>query len=94
MSAKRWQWGLFISLLLCCGSIYLRAFRERSQTLSELAFRVQELKKEKFLAIQEKNELDLRLHSESDPAWIEMVLMKELGVVPEGWIKIRFTSNT
>jgi hypothetical protein len=52
---------------------------------------MQELQKERLLALNERDDLMLRLQSESDPAWIEMMLMKELGVVPEGWVKIRFT---
>ena len=30
------------------------------------------------------------INSQSDPAWIEMVLKKELGLVPEGQTKIYF----
>jgi len=51
-----------------------------------------------FLALEEeKNKekgrhdfLNLRIASQNDPDWIELVLMKKLGVVPKGKIKVRF----
>ena len=75
---------------LLCVMAYVQAARGRAGKISELSFRLQELKKEQIIAMQEQEELLQRLHSESDPAWIELLLMKELGVVPEGWTKIRF----
>jgi hypothetical protein len=44
----------------------------------------------KQFAISKKEDLELRFAAQSDPAWIEMILMKELGVVPENKIKIHF----
>lgn len=45
-------------------------------------------------AIAEKKEEQVRLNemimSESDPQWIELTLMKVLGVIPEGTKKIYF----
>ena len=88
---KNWQSLATILFCIGCISSYWVASRNRQVVLSELSFRVQELKKEHLLALNERDDLMLRLQSESDPAWIEMMLMKELGVVPEGWVKIRFT---
>ena len=58
---------------------------------SDLTLRMQEMEKEKVAVSQEREDLALQLQSETDPAWIEMLLMKELGVVPEGWTKVHFT---
>lgn len=44
--------------------------------------------KEKALALQES--LKLQINSQSDPAWVELVLKKELGLVPEEHIKVLF----
>ena len=41
-------------------------------------------------AIYNKEDLTLKISSQSDPSWIEQVLMKELGVVPENQIKVHF----
>lgn len=38
----------------------------------------------------EKEYLTRQINSQSDPAWIEMVMKKELGLVPEGQVKIYF----
>lgn len=88
---RKWQLLAAVLFPLLCVYVYVHAVRGRETTLSELSFRMQELQKERLLALNERDDLMLRLQSESDPAWIEMMLMKELGVVPEGWVKIRFT---
>lgn len=78
----------------CCavtGLIYLQAFKEKNASVRELAFRLEEMEKEKILALQEKEELHLRIASQNDPAWIEMILMRDLGVVPEGFLKVHFS---
>lgn len=61
-----------------------------------------DLQAEKFIAeknrlasaIKEKSEEQTRLNemimSESDPQWIELTLMRVLGVIPEGTKKITF----
>ena len=71
-------------------AIYFQAANNRSNSLSELYMRLHEMQQEKILAAQEQDELALQYQSESDPAWIELVLMKELGVVPDGWTKVYF----
>jgi hypothetical protein len=32
----------------------------------------------------------LAIASQNDPAWIEMVLLREIGVVPAGFLKVHF----
>lgn len=51
---------------------------------------LQTIKKEK-LELQE--ELLLKINSQSDPDFVELLLMKELGVVPEGQIKFFFSNE-
>lgn len=55
------------------------------------------LEQQRDLLLQEKQALlssqeDLRLQqsSQEDPAWIELVLMRRMGVVPEGQRKVYF----
>lgn len=60
--------------------------------IAELQFRLSEMNKVSLLADQEKEELSLQIASQSDPAWIEMVLLREVGVVPEGFLKVHFAS--
>jgi len=84
------SWWVFLFLLGSLG-FYFQASHKRDSALSELSFRLQEMEKEKLIACQERDELQLCLQSQSDPAWCELILMRDLGVVPEGWIKVHFT---
>lgn len=88
MKWKKWWWVGVISMGV--GLIYLPAMREKRLMLKELEFRLEEMEKEKIIAALEREDLMLRIQSQNDPAWIEMVLMRDLGVVPEGWLKVHF----
>ncbi|HEY4254902.1 MAG TPA: hypothetical protein VGM34_00975 [Chlamydiales bacterium] len=84
----RYWWVL--TLCLFGAIVYIPAIKTRMAALQELKFRVSELEKEKCVALGQKEELALALASQSDPAWIEMVLLREIGVVPEGFLKVHF----
>ncbi len=83
-------WWIF-TFIIFCTSFYFHGGRKRDVALSELSYRLQEMEKEKMIVCQKRDELQLCLQSQNDPAWIEMILMRELGVVPEGWVKVHFT---
>ena len=83
------NWWIF-AFVIFCGTFYMQRGTKRDEALSELSFRLQEMEKEKLLACQKRDDMLLRLHSQNDPAWIEMILMRDLGVVPEGWVKVHF----
>jgi hypothetical protein len=51
------------------------------------------MQKEKCAALQNRELLQLQIVSQSDPSWIEMILMRDLGVVPEGWLKVHFKAD-
>lgn len=80
-----------VAFTIVCTATYFQVVKCRENTLLDLSFRLQEKEKERFIILQEKEDLMLRLQSQNDPAWIEMILMKELGVAPEGWIKVHFS---
>jgi hypothetical protein len=42
--------------------------------------------------MERHKDLEDRIASQNDPGWIEMVLIRELGVVPEGFLKVHFTN--
>jgi|SRR5579872_1950189 len=73
--------------------VYYQSLKEKKGALRELAFRLQEMEKEKTLAFQEKEELHLRIASQTDSSWIETILMRDLGVVPEGYLKVHFRKS-
>jgi hypothetical protein len=74
-----------------CLAAYLPARENRQSAISDAEFRLSETEKEIRGALAERDELISRLQSQDDPAWIEIVLMRDLGVVPDGWIKVHFT---
>ncbi|MBS0625033.1 MAG: hypothetical protein JSS32_03185 [Verrucomicrobia bacterium] len=88
---QRSWWVVAFSAVV--GLIYMHALKDRNAALAEISFRFQEMEKERFMVLQEKEDLQLRIASQNDPAWIEMVLMREIGVVPEGWIKVHFQTD-
>ncbi len=84
---KSW-WVILFMLISYIG--YDQGIKKRKANIFEITCRLQDLEVEKKLTLAQKEDLLLRINSQSDPAWIEMVLMKELGVVPEGQIKVHF----
>jgi hypothetical protein len=76
-----------------CAVFYLHAMRQKDFSYQEMAFRLRSLEKEKAAAIVQQEELLLQIQSQSDPAWVEMVLKRNLGMVPEGQTKVYFHQN-
>lgn len=85
---KKWWWVGVVCLT--SGVFYIHARNEKCAAIEGLSFRLQEMEKEKVMAIQEQEDLKLQIASQNDPGWIEMVLMRDLGLVPEGWLKVHF----
>lgn len=54
----------------------------------------EELLKQKKQALELQYQLTKQINSQSDPAWLELILKKTLGVVPEGQIKIYFEPSS
>lgn len=48
------------------------------------------MQNEKQKALQKQQDLKWQINSQSDLAWIELTLMKGLGLVPEGKKKVFF----
>jgi hypothetical protein len=79
-----------IAFIFLCAVLYFHAMREKDLSYLEMAARLRSLEKEKTSAFAEHEELLLQIQSQSDPAWVEMVLKRNLGVVPEGQVKVYF----
>ena len=88
----RRSWWMFLFLALCY-LMYSHGMHKKKQSLAALKQRLTELEIEKCLALEEQEDLLLQIKSQSDPAWIQMILMKGLGVVPEGQIKVHFKKD-
>jgi hypothetical protein len=83
------SWWVILFLLICFIGYYI-GVKKRNKAIAEMECKYDKLLVEKQIVFNKKEDLQSRLQSQSDPAWIEMVLMKELGVVPENKIKVHF----
>jgi hypothetical protein len=72
---------------------YFHFRNEKKETLSEMTDRLEKMEEKKLLQLEKRDDLQLRIASQSDPAWIEMVLIRDLGVVPEGFLKVHFNQK-
>jgi len=86
------SWWVILFFVSCFG-VYDQAVKKKMHTICALEYRFSEYVKERALSHNEKEDLTLRIHSHSDPVWIEMVLMRKLGVVPEGFMKVHFVKE-
>lgn len=85
--SRNWWMVLFCLFTLVSAFHFLK---EKQAALSQLALRQKTMEAEKKACFELQDELTLRIASQSDPAWIEMILMRDLGVVPEGFLKVHF----
>lgn len=67
--------------------------KKRQHDFVKLSEQLSQLELEKEKALKTKEELMLHINSESDPAWVELTLMKELGLTPEDYTKVFFTKH-
>ena len=68
--------------------IYERGIRALNENGRQLIDKLEELQNEKNNLLKLQEELQLQINSQNDPEWIELTLMKNLGLVPEGQYKI------
>lgn len=85
--ARNWWVFLFFAL---CYLFYSHGMHKKKETLSELRGRFHELEEQRMLALEHQEELQAQVRSQTDPAWMEMTLIKGLGLVPDGQQKIYF----
>ena len=83
------SWWIILFMLTCYIG-YDQGVKKRHRDIFLMRSRLALLLKEKETLSLEKDDLKDRMNSQSDSYWIEQVLMKELGVVPEGQIKVHF----
>ncbi len=86
------NWWVVVFVAASC-FLYSQSIQKKKAALFELESRFQALEQEKSVVVEQQNELMLQVQSQSDPAWIEMTLMKGLGLVPEGQRKVYFQNQ-
>lgn len=71
--------------------LFEQGIKNREHDYLKLSQRLAELHQDKEKALTLRENLLLQINSQSDPAWVELILMKELGLVPENHLKVFFT---
>jgi hypothetical protein len=92
-TALQQYWWVILFIAICFG-IYAHAAHKKRKSIVVLESHLQMLNSEKQYLLQEREELLLNIQSQSDPAWIELTLMKGLGLVPEGKVKVYFDTDS
>lgn len=85
-------WWVFV-FFVAVSVFYVQSVKSTSQEIFEHKNKLALLEKQKSDAYRENEDLTMMVNSLSDPAWIEIILMRDLGVVPEGKIKVHFTTK-
>jgi hypothetical protein len=79
-----------IAFLLLCAILYESGLKQKNRDFVLLNEQLVHLQNEKQKALRIQQDLKWQLNSQSDLAWIELTLMKGLGLVPEGFQKVFF----
>src|SRR5689334_12985605 len=79
-TALQLYWWVVLFIAICFG-IYAHAAYKKRKAIVALESHLQLLNSEKQYLLQEREELLLNIQSQSDPAWVELTLMKGLGLV-------------
>ncbi|MFI0435879.1 MAG: hypothetical protein ACH350_09195 [Parachlamydiaceae bacterium] len=82
-----------IAFIMICSVFYEQGLKSKDSLCQQLTDQWISLQKEKEEALLQQQNLKLQINSQSDLAWIELTLMKGLGLVPEGQQKIYFQQD-
>jgi hypothetical protein len=86
------SWWVALFLLGCC-LCYDYGVEVRKRDFDKLHAHYLDLQKEKARAYALRESLILQVNSQSDPKWVELTLMKGLGLVAEGTTKVVFVEK-
>ena len=87
------QNGWVALFLAACSVVYFNSVGKKDMVIASLDQQIESMRQEKGSLEQTKEDLLLQINSQSDPAWIQLTLMKGLGLVPEGQLKVYFFSD-
>lgn len=90
-SARNFRW--FYIILGVSALFFMQAIREKARAYDAMEMQLNAFEKERDEALALKGELLLQVQSQSDPAWVEMVLKRNLGMVREGQVKVYFHAD-
>jgi hypothetical protein len=83
-----------MAFVIACGIIYEQGIKVHDHLYQQFMEQANALEDEKQAALRHQQNLQLQINSQSDLAWVELTLMKGLGLVPEGQQKVYFYQDT
>ena len=86
------SWWVILFILGCYYS-YEQGLQKKDRDFGKLQIQYTDLQKKKKMLLAQQEDLNRQINSQSDPAWVELALMKGLGLAPEGQIKVLFTKQ-
>lgn len=87
-SLQRFSWVALFAFFTF--AVFEQATYPINKKIKKLEEKSQNLHEEIAEKLLLQDDLKLQIASLSDPGWIELVLMKNLGLIPEGYTKIYF----
>lgn len=82
-----------IAFLFICIILYEQGLKKRDHLYKQLTDQSLALQQEKQQVLHQQKNLQVQINSQTDLAWIELTLMKGLGLTPEGQQKVYFYSD-
>lgn len=82
-----------IGFMLFCYLMYERGLLKRDQDFAKLHSQYLDMQNQYKQALLLQSNLLLQVNSQSDPEWVELTLMKGLGLVPDEQIKVVFVEK-
>lgn len=82
-----------ILFVLICYFAYDRAIHHKKLEEKKLRMKLDLLSSNKIEALDRQEELNRQIASQNDEAFIELTLMRRLGLVPEGQKKVHFITT-
>lgn len=84
------DFGWVVLFLVVAALFYVQGMQKKEVEHLRLKEKISVLEAERDKVVAEKDELELEIKSEDDPKWVELMLKKNLGLVPEGETKVYF----
>ena len=86
------SWWVWAFLVVCFG-LYEQGSMKLEREISSLSIEAELLSQKIVEATNLQEDLALQVQSFSDPAWIELTLIRVLGVIPEGSTKVYYNKG-
>jgi hypothetical protein len=83
-----WKTWSLVAYILAITSFYEFGYHTLSEEKNTLEKKLQVLEDKKQQGENQKEQLTLELNSLNDPMWVELVLIRDLGVLPKDKKKI------